>query len=1066
MEIPVKREAPEDDIYSYYVTSVVKPTAVTDALTLNLLEPHFPCLVLAKTTHLDIFKGQGLDSLVVLLQDMQFFVLTMNLSSNTLETNTSGDFFNPSTPALELGPFVEVDPESRIIVLAMYPGQMKVLQIHGDTFDEEYLTTRFEALEVLSMTMLYNCPEPTVAVLSQKADTQHVSLHRFVKNTHFEDLNSLWSTTLVDKIPQTAYKLFAVPQTDQGCLLFGDDVVIYANSQRHYAASIPCSMIGGVVSPDTTSNNVVIADSVTGEIALLVLESEKSVVQRIIYEPFGNTTAASCLAYLDNDVFFVGSAQGDSQVVAVKSIDGHNMLSILDEHTNIGSITDIQILEKELFGQPRIVTASGTSRNGSLRIIQHGISISNAASVDLEDLQRIFSLRRQTLGPNGPIEEHCLAMVFTHGISFLQFEGEELTGLAVPGAPEGPAMLCRNVVHNQWLIVTESCAALLSSDGLVRVDSYLPEQVGGTFFGTAACTSEQLCLSYGQKVSYLEICNGEMRCVHTKDVAFEFTCMDTNPSKSLAERSNWLLASTWNRDAVLFDLTTLSQKLLVPLNSDVIATSCTMIQAHGCDYALFGMGDGFVLLYTINFEKVVLEGCRRIHVGNQPVSLTPFLHPENHGVFCLSGTAFMFQPDKHRASFVTVNQPNIQCITTIDTLAFPSGVVYYAENQLIIGQMQQIDKLKISKVPLGYSPVAMTYLDEQNTLIVCGHSSEGLQSIIQAYDAKLDILSSLMLEDNELVNCVIQHSFPNDNTKYFIIGTAFVIMDEIEPSKGRIILCSFEHEIRIMYDLITEGSVNTITTLHGHLLAGINDQVAYFMLSDPNEAGQRTLDKRNMHSLHAIISSIVLSIREISDISTDYKYHSHQTSLVPYVEWTTSCSLLPDNNQFLVAMQNSTLAHYKFEPNGVEPREESVVISHLYLGSAVNVLRRGSLVKPAQPQSFIAGTLAGGLYALIPLDKSTFELLKALESKLLSYFPCVGNLSHTRFRCTTSNSSPDYTMIPPMVDGDLVERFVELSIDQKEKVCKNLLAATESGMPDVPTVSHVSSIIEKFLELN
>lgn len=31
-----------------------------------------------------------------------------------------------------------------------------------------------------------------------------------------------------------------------------------------------------------------------------------------------------------------------------------------------------------------------------------------------------------------------------------------------------------------------------------------------------------------------------------------------------------------------------------------------------------------------------------------------------------------------------------------------------------------------------------------------------------------------------------------------------------------------------------------------------------------------------MHSLHAIISSIVLSIREISDISTDYKYHSHQ----------------------------------------------------------------------------------------------------------------------------------------------------------------------------------------------
>lgn len=51
--------------------------------------------------------------------------------------------------------------------------------------------------------------------------------------------------------------------------------------------------------------------------------------------------------------------------------------------------------------------------------------------------------------------------------------------------------------------------------------------------------------------------------------------------------------------------------------------------------------------HAVLLNVVVLEGCRRIHVGNQPVSLTPFLHPENHGVFCLSGTAFMFQPDKH-----------------------------------------------------------------------------------------------------------------------------------------------------------------------------------------------------------------------------------------------------------------------------------------------------------------------------------------------------------------------------------------------------------------------------------
>lgn len=75
---------------------------------------------------------------------------------------------------------------------------------------------------------------------------------------HLELTSNLFSLLYITANDMVHLTSLSVPQTDQGCLLFGDDVVIYANSQRHYAASIPCSMIGGVVSPDTTSNNVVI----------------------------------------------------------------------------------------------------------------------------------------------------------------------------------------------------------------------------------------------------------------------------------------------------------------------------------------------------------------------------------------------------------------------------------------------------------------------------------------------------------------------------------------------------------------------------------------------------------------------------------------------------------------------------------------------------------------------------------------------------------------------------------------------------------------------------------------
>ena len=72
-----------------------------------------------------------------------------------------------------------------------------------------------------------------------------------------------------------------------------------------------------------------------------------------------------------------------------------NTIQIINTFTNLAPILDFCVVSND-FGQSHVVTCSGGYNDGSLRIVSHGVGMSELANVELLGAQKVWALRRST----------------------------------------------------------------------------------------------------------------------------------------------------------------------------------------------------------------------------------------------------------------------------------------------------------------------------------------------------------------------------------------------------------------------------------------------------------------------------------------------------------------------------------------------------------------------------------------------------------------------------------------------------------------------------------------------
>jgi DNA damage-binding protein 1 len=290
-------------------------------------------------------------------------------------------------------------------------------------------------------------------------------------------------------------------------------------------------------------------------------------------DTLGSVPLASTLTYLRDGFLYVGSCLGDSQLLQIHdepivtgdmqdnsaSPEGADAafldstyVTVAEEYTNLGPILDFDLVPTTLpsgtsassqLVQSQVVTASGSSKSGSIRVVRNGIGMNEYASVEIPGIQAMWSIRKSyEAAEDSFLVQSFVGETRVLGVSTSEDqmmtsdyeEGNEaargtLEEVILPGLDATASTLYVGNMESgsRLLQITASEVRLLEFSG--EIVSTWSSQI------TIATANEsgQIALSLpGGILVYLVIDGDAIRKVHEKQFDREVSCIDIQPFSS------------------------------------------------------------------------------------------------------------------------------------------------------------------------------------------------------------------------------------------------------------------------------------------------------------------------------------------------------------------------------------------------------------------------------------------------------------------------------------------------------------------------------------------------------
>jgi DNA damage-binding protein 1 len=352
-------------------------------------------------------------------------------------------------------------------------------------------------------------------------------------------------------------------------------------------------------------------------------------------------------------------------------------------------------------GQGQIVTCSGAYKDGSLRVIRNGIGINEQAQTELAGIKGMWSLRRTFdteqdtyLVQSFVNESRVLGFSKVNDATFVQTntiidatmsrddenhhdndddhdnDEFELAEHEIPGLKNTKTLLCRNMVGDLWLQVTEDELRLIDCSTMELVESV--SRGNYQRMTLAAANPTQVVVAHaGGVLRYFQVRSGvrqgRLECITETKLPHEIACIDVTPplhekvhTKSptiTGTSSHWdtrvlstrhCAVGLWSELSVLIlSLPSLAVEHKQLLGGEVLPRSLLCSVLDGQEYLLVGMGDGMLFTFLKEYhdqdqyhEKenppCTLTPHKRMSLGTQPIFLSPFRCKDAVHVFAAS----------------------------------------------------------------------------------------------------------------------------------------------------------------------------------------------------------------------------------------------------------------------------------------------------------------------------------------------------------------------------------------------------------------------------------------------
>ncbi|MCL7034899.1 hypothetical protein MKW94_022080 [Papaver nudicaule] len=673
----------------------------------------------------------------------------------------------------------------------------------------------YQELQVLDIKFLYGCSKPTIVVLYQdNKGVRHVKTYEvLLKEKDFAE--GPWSQNNLDK---GAGFIIPVRMPLGGVIIIGEETIAYRSASVFKTIPTRSSFTRAYGRVDADGSRYLLSDH-EGLLHFVVITHEKQRVTGLKIELVGETYIASTMSYLDNAIVYIGSRFGDSQLVKLNlHPDAKGYVEVVQRFVNLGPIVDFYVVDLERQGQGQVVTCSGAYKDGSLRVVENGISISEQALIELRGVKGIWSFRTS---PDDPCDTVLVVSFINETRILAMNSADELEKAEIEGFDsEVQTLFCHDAVNNQLVQVTASSVRLVGSTSHALLAEW-KAPVGLSINVATANSSQVLLATEGGHLVYLEIDDGKLTEAKHVVLEYEVSCLDINPIGENPNFSQLAAVGMWTDMSVqIFSLPGLDLIRKEQLGAEIIACSVLLCAFEGVPYLLCALGDGHLFNYLLNVNTGELTDRTKVSLGTQPITLHTFFSGHTTHVFAASDRPAVIYSSNKNLLYSSVNLKEVSYMCPFNTARYPDSLAIAKEGELTIGTIHDIQKLRICKTPLGEHAKRICHQEKFRTLAICtmkfcqSNSKDSEVHFVRLLDDQTsDIISTYRLDTYEYACCVLSCSFSDDSNVYYCVGTAYALPKESGPSKGRVHVFVVEDgKLLLLMEKETDGLIYSLNS--------------------------------------------------------------------------------------------------------------------------------------------------------------------------------------------------------------------------------------------------------------
>ena len=735
----------------------------------------------------------------------------------------------------------------------------------------------------------------------------------------------------------------------------------------------------------------------------------------------GKTSRASVLNYLDAGRIFVGSHQGDSQLVQI----GDRSVEVIQTISNIAPILDFTVMDmgsrggegqvnEYSSGQARIVTGSGAFQDGSLRSVRSGVGLEELGSFEIDHVLNLFSLR------SDPTTEFSNVLVasFVSETRIFVFnsageveETEDFKGFL---ASEG-TLLATNLSDASFLQCTATSVRVTDSEnGMVMAEWSPPMDAS---ISSASANENRIVLSIGGVEIVVLDLSSDLRVVTRKGFGAESQISCIELSTILP---NVCFIGHWqNAKISILEVDTLQEVLTAQVGEDTAAIPrsilVTQILPHENPTLFVALADGNIVTFNINRSNFSLSGQKSTVLGIQQANLRAL--PRGDGLFNVFATCehpSLIYGSEGRIVYSAVTAEKASCICQFNAEAFPGAIAIATPTDLRIAIVDTERTTHVQTLPVGETVRRIAYSTKLKAFGL-GTIKRTLRSgveIIQSHFKLADEvvfkeLDTVELKEDELVESVIRADIDDGSgelVERFVVGTAYI--NDVEPDavRGRILILEVTQDrmLKVVTELAVKGACRALATINnGRIVAALVKTVVIYAFE--HGALKRMASFRTSTApIDISTSGNVIAIADIMKSVSIVHFKEGESGEPGKLEevarhfetaWGTAVAPV-DKNTFLESDAEGNLMVLNRNIDGVttEDQRRLEVVSAIQLGEMVNRIRAidipASSSATVVPRAFMA-TVSNTLLLTLHSPAAAWPCL------LLSYFIEHIHLAHS-----------------------------------------------------------------------